>query len=355
MKYDDTALERLMREGLQARADRLDLAVPEVSRGRRPAPWGRPTVWLTAAAAAAVAIGTPFAWQALNDPPAQTPITSAGEVPDSWRAESYGGVQVMVPPEWVQGSNPMPDEGPAGRPDSGSWCGGPMPSAYVGRPVMLSDACFALATVRMMPPSVDSVWFGAPNVSPGVNDFGNGFVQETVEVGGVTVAVTTDDPALRAEILSTAEAVDVDANGCRTQIDGPPWAETTDPPASAPLSVCVYDVDPDLTTTLIWSGSADAAAAAAYFDAVEAARGTGDDVAACKRAAEGEWVAIGTDGPEGVAWDAVDFACQKVMTAGGDVALSRAIVEPWASDGTRAYVAGPFDGDWSGLFRGMLG
>ena len=40
---------------------------------------------------------------------------------------------------------------------------------------------------------------------------------------------------------------------------------------------------------------------------------------------------------------------------GDHAELTRATVEPWASDGTRAYVSGPVSGDWSGLFRWMLG
>jgi hypothetical protein len=158
----------------------------------------------------------------------------------------------------------------------------------------------------------------------------------------VTITVSTRDPALGEQILATAEAVDVDANGCRTHIDGPPAAEVSS--GAATLPVCLYDVAPDLDTTLVWSGVV--SDASAYTRAVDAARG-GDELATCKRSAEGEWVTVGPD--------VVDFSCRKILSADGDAHLTRATVEPWASDGTRAYVGGPIDGNWSGLFRGMLG
>lgn len=354
MTYDDTTLERLMREGLHARADQLDLSVPEVGRGRRPSPWGRPTVWLAGAAAAAVAIGTPFAWQALtNDSTPAPPVLTAPQVPSDWRAESYGGIQVKVPPTWALGAGPMAEDFPD---QSAVWCADLPAGPYVGRPVFASDVCMGFDPDRQDPPRDDSVWFDAP-VPVGVRTVGD-HTQVTRELGGVTVTVTTRDPALGEQILASAEALDVDANGCQTHLEGLPFADTTAAAASVPLAVCLYDVAPDLSTTLIWSGNAGADAAAAYADAVTAARGTGDEVAACKRAPEGEWVALGMASGDGLRWDVVDFACGKIISPGGDVRLSRATVEPWASDGTRAYVVGPHgvDGaDWSGLFRGMLG
>lgn len=352
MTHDDTTLERLMREGLHARADQLDLSVPEVGRGRRA--WGRPTVWLAGAAAAAVAIGTPFAWQAVSDqsdPNGGAP--RALPMPQAGRAESYGGIQVVVPVDWAVGAGPMTEDFPD---QSAVWCADLPAGPYVGRPVFASDVCMGFDPDRQEPPRDDSVWFDAP-VPVGVRTVGD-HTQVTRELAGVTITVTTRDPALGEQILASAEALDVDANACRTHLDGPPFADTMAAAASVPLAVCVYDVAPDLSTTLIWSGNAGEDAAAAYADAVAAARGTGDEVAACKRAPEGQWVALGRHTRDGLQWDVVDFACGKIISPGGDVRLSRATVEPWASDGTRAYVVGPHgvDGaDWSGLFRGMLG
>ena len=93
-----------------------------------------------------------------------------------------------------------------------------------------------------------------------------------------------------------------------------------------------------------------------YIDAVDQARG-GDSggLAGCRRTPEGQWVALGVAGADETRWDVVDFACQKILSTDGDAPLTRGDVEPWTSDGVRAYVSGPSSGDWWGLFRGMLG
>jgi hypothetical protein len=220
------------------------------------------------------------------------------------------------------------------------WCSDSAQGAYVGRPVFGSDMCIGFDGEHQAAPTVDSVWFGAP-VPEGTRRLGD-FTQITRAVGDSSVTVTTHDPALGAQIIGSLEAVDVDANGCRTHIDGPPSAEVAT--GETKLPVCLYEVAPDLSTRLIWSGVV--SDPAAYTQAVDAARG-GGELAASKRSAEGEWVSVGPD--------VVDFSCQKILSADGDSHLTRATVEPWASDGTRAYVGGPIDGNWSGLFRGMLG
>jgi hypothetical protein len=353
-EYDDDQLGQIMREGLSARADRIEGRLGAILP-RRPSRRGR---WLAVAAAAAlVAAGVPLAWQALSDDDTRrTPSVLDLVVPADWRAESYGGVQVRVPPSWAEAYGPMPSDDSLG--DGPLWCADGSDRPYVGRPVFGSDVCMVFDPEQQAP-TVDSVWFGAP-LPGGTRDVG-AFTRVTREIGGSSITVTTRDPALGEQILSTASAVDVDANGCRTHLDGPPAADAVAGAASVPFGICLYDVAPDLSTTLVWSGAADAAAGASYVRAVDDARAAGGEVAGCRRAPAGQWVALGVAGPldesggPAVRWDVVDFACKKLLSTDGDAPLIRADVRPWSSDGVRAYVTGPVSGDWSGLFRGMLG
>lgn len=352
-RYDDEQLGEIMREGLHAHADRLEAAIPVVGRSRRRP---RATVWLGAAAAAAVvAVGVPLVVGQLNDS-GNSPVADAPVVPDDWAFQSYGGVQVRVPPSWALGSGPQPEEF-RDHDASGIWCADYYASIpYVGRPTYGSDMCIGFDPDQQEPPAADSVWFGAP-VPDGTRQIGD-YTQVTRSLGGTSVTVTTQDPVLGQQILSTAEAVDVDAHGCQTRLDEPPSPQVpavADSSGPATLSVCLYDVAPDLKGTLVWSDLVDVDSAA-YSQALAADRG-GDELALCKRAPEGEWVALGWDAVDssGARWDVVDFACGKILSADGDAHLTRQTVEFWASDGTRAYIGGPGSGDWSGLFRGMLG
>ena len=355
-RFSEQELEEIMRTGLQARADRLEAGVPDVGRlQRRP----RRAVWLASAAAAAVvAVGVPVVVGALNDNSRDSgpQVADVPAIPDSWVFESYGGVQVRVPTSWQAGYGPMPDDF-GDRQGSGLWCADTMPDEpYVGRPVYGSDLCMGFEPGQQSP-TAESVWFGAP-LPDGSRSVGD-YTQVTRGVGSTTLTVTTHDPVLGAQILSTAEAVDVDANGCRTGIEGPPPPEgaaaVTEPSS---LAVCFYLVEQDLSTTLVWSGSVtDPAAVDSYVTALEQARAdAGDEVAACRRAPDGEWISLGLTGSRGTRWDVVDFACQKVLSPAGDALLTRSDVEPWSLDGVRAYVGGPYDGQgFQGLFRGMLG
>jgi len=355
-RLSEQELEEIMRSGLQARADRLEAGVPDVGRLRRRP---RRAVWLaSAAAAAAVAVGVPVVVGTLNDNGHGNGLQVADvpAIPDAWRFESYGGVQVRVPPSWQPGYGPMPEDY-ADYEGSGVWCADyEAGKPYVGRPVYGSDICMGFEPDQQSP-TADSVWFGAP-VPVGTREVGD-YTQVTRGVGSTTVTVTTHDPVLGAQILSTAEAIAVDANGCRTGIEGPPSPEgpaaVTEPSS---LAACFYMVEQDLSTTLIWSGLVtDPTAVNGYVTALEQARANaGDEIAACKRAPDGEWISLGLSGSGGTRWDVVDFACQKVLSPAGDALLTRADVEPWSLDGVRAYVAGPVDGQqFQGLFRGFLG
>jgi len=355
-RLSEQELEEIMRSGLQARADRLEAGVPDVGRLRRRP---RRAVWLASAAAAAVVtVGVPVVVGALNDDSRDSgpQVADVPAIPDSWVFESYAGVQLRVPPSWQAGYGPMPDDF-GDRQGSGVWCADyEAGEPYVGLPVYGSDMCTGFEPDQQSP-TADSVWFGAP-LSEGNRQVGN-YTQVTRDVGATSVTVTTRNPVLGQQILSTAEAVDVDANGCRTGIEGPPSPEgaaaVTEPSS---LAVCFYMVEQDLSTTLIWSGLVtDPAAVDSFVTALDLARAdAGDEIAACKRAPDGEWISLGLTGSGGTRWDVVDLACQKVLSPSGDALLTRADVEPWSLDGVRAYVAGPVDGQrFQGLFRGFLG
>lgn len=388
-RFTDEELERIMREGLARHAegapDRLEESTASPSRRR--------SRWPAVAAAAAVAvIGVPLGVQLLGEPGDDEPhgtdrVAVAPGTPDTWRVESYGGVQVRVPNDWGWGGAPManldPDDdrpldcgaAPFVRPGDDSYETVPADTPYVGRPVMMTDACTIIGLEGAplpQAPAADSVWLDAFGVEPGTVDVGNGYVRETVAVGDGAVTVTSDDADLRARILGTAEAVDVDANGCATTGD---WADVPDgtlhevEPDS--LSVCSY-MTFQSETTLVWSAQGDATAAAEYAEAVETSSATYDPLRLCTEQPDGEWLAIGVNGADGeTAWTGVVMdQCAQILwhyRAQGDpeaVAASPVVprtAAPWAGSWARAYVAGPSGwGDYAGkdgagFFRGYLG
>ena len=118
-------------------------------------------------------------------------------VPEGWRTEVWHDASVRVPADWGWGAAPVRigndvvtcGDGPAGG------------SAYVGRPIMLSDVCMS-HPLDGPQPTAPSVWLGAA-LDPGTEDLGGGWVRETVAQGGTTVTVTSDDPALREQVLGS--------------------------------------------------------------------------------------------------------------------------------------------------------
>ncbi|KQY56610.1 MULTISPECIES: hypothetical protein [unclassified Nocardioides] len=387
-KYTEQDLERIMRQGLAERAEEAADSLEE-PLATRP---GRRRNWLAAAAvAAALVVGVPLAWQAIDRD--DTGPTGGDEVatddggPPAWRVESYGGVQVRVPPSWGWGGAPMRNVDPGDdrpldcgaaafvRPGSSDYEFIPKNTPYVGRPVMMTDACTVLTGRELSElgvPTSDSVWLDAVGVQPGTVDVGNGYVRETVKVGDDTVTVTSDDPELRTKILATAESVEVDANGCATDAT---WDDVPDgtlreiEPES--LSVCSYMTYRG-ETTLVWSARRDTDDAAQYAQVVEESSANYDPIRPCTEQPDGEWLAIGVNGAGGkTAWTGVVMGeCAQILwhyKAQGDpesLAASPVVprtVAPWASSWTRGYLAGPVNWgeyagkDGEGMFRGLLG
>jgi hypothetical protein len=370
-EYDDDTLEQIMREGLEFRAGSAatTLADPPgrdphaVRRGR-----GR---WVAAAAAAAVVVAGGVTYVAVHgsNPDDGQIAVDPGQVPSNWRYESFDGVQVRVPPEWGWGGAPM------GSGDQVTTCGSPVAAAlpnidgvqsldhaaFVGRPVMMSDACQA-GEGALAWPTVSAVWFDSP--LPIGTDRSGDQVATTIEVGSQAVTVFAGNDTLRAEILSTAETVAVDGNGCPASPVATPAPGPADHSSPTGLSVCVYDQG-----RLLWSAAKDAQAAGAYATAFSQATALFDYAKACQLKPSEQWVAIGVDyAGAPTRWDIADFGCQVLVgsyvTGAGqpsqyEAPLVPSTVSPWAGGGVKAYVVGPgvtsADDPLASFFRGVLG
>ena len=370
-EYDDATLERVMREGLEFHAGSAStgLATPPgrdrhvVRRGRR---------WLAVAAAAAVVVAGGVSFAALHGSGSDDGQVAVdpGTVPADWRYESYDGVQVRVPPTWGWGGTPTTSGGTI------TSCGDSTKAVvvpdtvgaepvrgrpFVGRPVMMSDAC-QVSDGEPAVPATDAVWFGSP-LPLGTRTSGDQ-VAQTIAAGGQHVTVFAGNDTLRAEIVSTVEAVRVDGNGCPTAPVAAPAPRPQGDPSPQGLSVCVYDQD-----RLLWSASKDAQAAGDYVTAFEQATSGYDAAESCPLKRAEQWVAVGVEyAAAPTRWDIADFTCRTLVgsydvgetePARYEAPLTPATVGPWAGGGIKAYVAGPgvpSAGDpLASYFRGMLG
>jgi hypothetical protein len=370
-EYDDHTLEQIMRDGLEFRAGSAAtaLATPPgrdrhgVRRGR-----GR---WIAAAAAAAVVVAGGVTFAALHDsgPDDGTVAVDPGQVPSDWRYESFDGVQVRVPPDWGWGG------APTGSGDQITSCGTdaavvapgtdgadpPEGTPFVGRPATMSDLCTVGDSANGRPRAT-AVWLGSP--LPVGTDTSGPVPAQTIAVGAQHVTAFGDDAALSAEILGTAEAVEVDGNGCPTAPVRDPSPGPTDAASPTGLSVCVYDAG-----RLLWSASPGAQQALAYVDAFQQASATYDPVSLCSSDQTGQWVALGVAyGAAPARWDVTNFDCPALVgtyTYGQgkqspiNAPLTAGTVSPWASGGIKAYVVGPgitsADDPLASYFRGVLG
>lgn len=389
--HDDHDLERIVRAGLAHHADNApyDLGAPlpaqHSSRLRR----GR----LRPAAAAASAIAIPlgvWAFGHRSPPPtppagpaatASTASTTASAEPidtSDWRVESYGSVQIRVPTTWGWGGAPTDPLGDGQLADCGAtrafvapgdtaYESAPAGTAFVGRPVMMTDVCAGGGDPH---PTVDAVWLGAA-VKDGTQTYADGTVRETRTVNGVTVTVFSADTALRRAILGTAEPGDVDANNCPAappEISADQYLRAGTEGTLSRVSVCLYQRQPR-GMTLLWSGSSSGTGVAAYDRAMTAALAAGPSKAT--KPDEFQQLYLGRDYGPGPAdgpmlrWDRVDFDGHGIATVDADgntlsVPLTEAVVGPWASGQAplKAYAVGPRLADPAGIagyFRGMLG
>ena len=360
-RFSEQELEEIMRSGLQARADRLEAGVPDVGRLRRRP---RRAVWLASAAAAAVvAVGVPVVVGALNDgaPDRGPQVADVPAIPDSWRFESFAGLQVRVPPGWGWGGAPFESSWGDGvldcgadaftLPGSDAYEDVPDGTPYVGRPKMMTDVCQGGVGADWQPHGVMApfVWLDA-EVPTGTRQLGDGYVMVTQAFGEHRVTVASPDAHFRAQVLATAEVVEVDANGCRTRLDAAPAATKSDEAGTEVdhTVVCAYEKDGDHVSLL-------------YSRVLPGPvpEPTNQPVIGCSSDAreEGQWIAL-TQVGSGVlsTWVVHPDGCGVDVGRPGQEALDVAFVRSWADARTRAYVwGGDVPDDVRGFFRGILG
>jgi hypothetical protein len=357
-EYDDPELERLVRGSLDTHAGEVDTTVPVAARARAAARPRRGR-WIAAGAAVAVAAAIAAVTVPVLVVDHQEPTNDVQPLtgqPSFGRTEYWRGVQVDVPAGWGWGTAPASVGG--GNDDGLYLCGGPgavlLPDGhrevhadptrpYVGRPIMLSDACTGGTPLRN--PQAPYVWLGA-DLPPGTSDVGNRYTQETVEVGGTTVTVGTDDATLRDRILASASAT---TGPCAPELHAPPVvAVTEDGDQKQPdsLTVCAYRSEEDGTYSLVYGDVLGAAAAAATEDLVAAGPViTGD----CLSPQGGEWVTLSADGDGWSREYVIDLNCPAVTDSLGQMhRLEPAMVRPWAVDGLPVTLYGP-------MFRFFIG
>jgi hypothetical protein len=204
-------------------------------------------------------------------------------VPEGWRTEVWHDASVRVPADWGWGAAPLRigndvvtcGDGPAGG------------SAYVGRPFMLSDLCVGLSPDGH-PPTAPSVWLGAA-VEPGTEELGGGWVRETVAQGGTTVTVTSDDPALREQVLGSVGGP-LDCAPVLHRPSHPDSIVTEGYGDPVSLDVCLYrslrDDDP---LELVYGTTLGQGAARAFADALALAPRAEPD---CGRDLPFEWATL---------------------------------------------------------------
>jgi len=290
-----------------------------------------------------------------QEPPVGDDPTTADTRPTGGerRTEYWQGIAVDVPADWGYGGAPAESGGEVAAcfPEAALGADGghlrrPGDRGWVGRPIAMTDFCALYPWIEYSPqlePTQPYVWLGAA-VEPGVVEYANGYIEETVVVDGVVVTVASDDAALREEVLGSARASDEPA--CAPSHAHIPRATTAVIAGAAgePYAwVCAYRRVDD---TFVLAYAHEVAPRLAE-QALEAERGAPDQRVDCD-------------------YDPIEFAVLESVVpgdtsartvyetgcAGGTVHLPTgetkqlvtAGVEPWADNGIRAvlsYLIGP--------------
>lgn len=263
-----TDFESKLRASLRDHADEAPLGA-DLAGGARRRLRRRRTAMATAAVAAVVAIGAPFAF--LDRDPASTgevatdpPSPTAVERTDGLRTESWYDVTFEVPGTWgiggtsgycAGGATPQEATPTVGRPDDVTPAIACNPANGYGvtvGPAELYESASGdvypySATGNPEPRYPDGTW-----VSIWYDD-------------EVAVTIATPDRALTEQILgSVKEFEDVDANGCGAKLG---FAESATGDGTESLAVCRYDEADDLE----WSRGLDAEQGQRLEAALEAA------------------------------------------------------------------------------------
>lgn len=338
---DDTELARLMRRSLERRAGDVDVAVPVAQRATaavRRRHRGRLAVGVAAAAVAVAAVAMIASLD--STPPSESPSDAPVDLPvGEWRTEYWADIQVDVPASWAWGGAPTRSL------DTWTICTEVPPDRpYVGRPVSQTDSCAGWSPEQRTAPSAPYAWVGVP-LEPGTVDLGDGWTQETIQVGGSTVTVATDNDALRERILESAR----EASLCPARVTGPPVprAETTKDGVGELLSatLCAYQIDGN-DFELVFGSELEPRAALSAFAAVDAAP---DSDERCK--ATDEFVVLSATFADFFSPDeselrlhqdlVYDLRCGHVLKGGRLARLTADTVAPWAVGGASASLYGP--------------
>lgn len=224
--------EQIMRDALARHAaDAPDAAgLAGAARARLAGRRRTRVIGVAAASAAVVIAGVVFAGGGPATRTAETPAAASdsasppnGALPDGWRWESYGGIEVGVPGDWGWGN---------GDQRLLQWCVGRDRDPIVGRPGGSTEVGCPGGESGPDPGTLlentgPVVAFGQPLDRP------DGPVQvrgdrATLVIGGVLLSVHAE-PDLREQILDTVREVEVDAKGC--PVDDPVATDPSRRPA----------------------------------------------------------------------------------------------------------------------------
>ncbi len=380
---DDEQLERAMRDALHRKADEVVVGSGYADSAHHSAR-RRGAFKVAAAALVAAAVIVPAALIVQQNAGTDTVADDGGStsaastssaetggpapaVPADWRVESYNGIQLRVPPGWGWGGTPSHLPGSEGL----GFCG---PGAfaypgedgvtrfreevempYVGRAgYFMTDMCLGDWSPSLQHPWV---WLGA-SIDVGIEELSNGYVQRTVEVGGVRVTVGDDDREEMSTILGSLEAVNVDADGCQAAADlaGSPQGLGGLSDVRS-VSICVYRHLDDGNVMLGYSTTLVGPAAQRASDAIEQTSAVSGLFDCAPDSPALDDVILRFHGGRDVDVLARLGDCGGYYTGQQGVRhFTRANVEPWVVDAVGLYVSGGMVGNaLSGLFHPTAG
>jgi len=347
-----TDLEQTLRKQLALLADEVATGTPLAQRTRA-ARRRRTRARLGAAAVAVLVVAGAGAVTALRpagsdappSPRGATPAASASDeapaVRGGYRLEVWRDLGVYVPATWGWGGAPracgvFPTRGADGH----SLDGADTVSGYVGRPVAQVPRCPKRGNGA---PTVPYVWLGA-HVPVGTVDLGDGWVQQTRSIGGMTVTVGSRDAHLRRSILSSAAVIPT--GPCSTTLASPPTADEVSTGESSGgafvperMTVCAYRPTGS-GYQLVYRQDLDAGPAKDLVAGVDAAPPAGEF--SCVGATGGEWALLHLPRQGGGSRDyVVDLSCPSITDSTGvQHLLTPEDVRPWAVDGINAVLDG---------------
>ncbi len=240
--------------------------------------------------------GQPTEPDVADNQPRAMPVKDVPVLPEGWRWESYGGVEVGVPADWGWGiggqrinqwcaETPHARRDPiVGRPGPQTLVGCPRPERGPDPETLLENTGTVVAFSNPFPPGEE------PDGGPVRSEEGD---RLRITLNGVVVDIHAEQ-ALAARIAATVHAVDVDSYGCATThpVSQNPGRRPPDPvdvtgiTVVTAVSACKYAIargGTNAPAALISSLRLEGQAAQDAIDAVAAAPDGGgpDDPSSC--------------------------------------------------------------------------